>query len=354
MVGESTRKQADKKKPILGIGGFFGYGNYGDELFLKVFEEYLGEDFSIRPLPDLASKPYFSRPVAEIVDEVDAVLIGGGDLILPWSIDPRYFHRDYLRKPVFILGVGVPIRAGNNNSAQVEKPEIVERYKKFFHSPQIKFFHARDQQSVDWIEKKTTPAISIIEAPDVVCALTFPKVAKSKGAPILGIATRHRPGKDAEDDYSQIEALGRRAIAEGIRVRHLILGTGEVGQRDFINAERVRIPGKEVLYSEDLDEISRGIGECTALASMKFHGSVAATMYGVPSVVLVPTSKNRNFMRRMGRDDLLCVFDSPDLPSKFQPFPDPIDPAWVKKLRTDTQNLFANLRTKLLEQVGQR
>ncbi len=334
------------KKPVVGIGGFFGYGNYGDELFLEVFQEYLGKDFTLRPLPDMAEKPYFSRPVEDMVKEVDAVLVGGGDLVQPWSMDPRYFHRAYLSKPVFVAGVGVPIRA-KTNTHQTERPDIVERYKTFFNHPNVKFIHARDQQSVNWIVEKTSPKVKVVEAPDIVCALTFPTVTKDPKSKILGIVTRHRPGKENEDDYSQIEALGNKAIKDGYTVHHLILGTGAVGQRDVINAERVKIPGKKVIYSESLDELSRAIGRCTALASMKFHGSVAATMYGVPSMVLVPTSKNRNFMRRMNREDLLCVFDSPDLVERFTPFPAPIDPKWVAKLRKDAQALFAQLKASI-------
>lgn len=347
MISNSAQPKAvTGKKPVVGIGGFFGYGNYGDELFLKVFEEYLGDEFTLRPLPDLAAKPYFSRPPEELIAEVDAVLIGGGDLVQPWSIDPRYFHREYLRKPVFIAGVGVPIRAAGNVQ-NVERPDIIERYKTFFNNPNVHFINARDMQSVNWINAKTSPKVDVIEAPDIVCALTFPPVKRDINNPILGIVTRHRPGKENDDDYSQIEALGRKAISDGYRVHHLILGTDEVGKRDVINAERVRIPGKVVIHSEDLDEISRNIGACTAMASMKFHGSVAATMYGVPSVVLVPTSKNRNFMRRMGREDLLCVFDSPDLVSRFDPFPEPIDPYWVKTLRSNAIELFGKLKASI-------
>ena len=108
--------------------------------------------------------------------------------------------------------------------------------------------------------------------------------------------------------FIEIE-LARSMQQKGWRIRHLILGTGSVGERDRANADDLVIEGKEVFYSEDLDDISRAIGECTALASMKFHGSVVATMYGVPSMVLIPTSKNRSFMRRIGREDLLSVFD---------------------------------------------
>src|SRR4029077_7305488 len=36
--------------PTVGGVGFYGHGNYGDELFLEVFREHLGSDFELRSL----------------------------------------------------------------------------------------------------------------------------------------------------------------------------------------------------------------------------------------------------------------------------------------------------------------
>jgi hypothetical protein len=56
------------------------------------------------------------------------------------------------------------------------------------------------------------------------------------------------------------------------------------------------------------------------------------TMYGVPSIVMIATSKNRNFMRRIGREDLLSSFDSEALIDKFLCKPEPIQAAVWKIL----------------------
>jgi polysaccharide pyruvyl transferase WcaK-like protein len=340
--------RARQGKPVIGLAGFFGYGNYGDELFLSVFDQHLGDEFEIRILPDELRKPYFSRPVEEMVAEVDVVLIGGGDLVQPWSVDARYFNIAYLRKPTFIAGVGVPIRAASNTGAPVESEAAIQKMTRFFQNPNVRFINARDAQSVEWIRKRLSPSVPVIEAPDLVCALKLPAVRPATAAePVLGIATRLRPGHEEDDDYSRLAELGAHVQRMGWRVRHIILGNGEVGVRDRANADRLVIPGKEVIYSESLDDMSRAIGSCTALVSMKFHGSVVATMYGVPSTVLIPTSKNRNFMRRMGRDDLLCRFDSPELVARFSPPPAPIDPAWVAKLRDGATAMLQDLKAQI-------
>lgn len=336
--------------PKVGIAGFFGHGNFGDELFLEVFREHLGKVFELEVLPDKIEKPYFSTRVEERVARQQGIVIGGGDLVQPWSMDPRYFNSAYLEKPVFVAGVGVPIRAAN--SPQTEKPHIVERYRKFLGHQSVRFINARDKQSVDWINSKVEPRVKVISAPDLVCGLTLPEVSRDSATPILGFVTRHRPQRAEEDDYTRLIELGSYARSLGWRIRHIILGNGPVGERDLINAERLKIPGKEVIYTQDIWAMARAIGECSTLASMKFHGSVVATMYGIPSMVLVPTSKNRNFMRRIGRDDLLSQFDAEDLIDRFKPWPDAIAPLWIERLREGATEMLDQLRNAILEETA--
>lgn len=339
------------KKTVIGLAGFFGYGNYGDELFVSVFKEYLSERFDLKFLSDLPQKPYYSRDIAEHVAEVDAIVVGGGDIVQPWGMDMRYFSKAFLAKPVFVVGVGVPIRSGPAaaKTGQVEKDWIVEKYREFFGHPNLKMIHARDEQSANWIQKRLSPVVDVIEAPDIVCGLTLPKVQKPADAPILGIVTRQRPNKS--DDYAQINALARQQLEKGWRIRHIILGSGVVGERDVKDAEDVTVE-KELIYSESLDDMTKAIGECTALVSMKFHGSVVATMYGVPSTVLIPTNKNRNFMKRIGRDDLLSRFDDKTLCERFQPAPAAIEPASVDMLRARARDVLEQLERKIGENVA--
>ena len=91
-----------------GLVGFYGPGNYGDELFLDVFRRYLGPVADVGVVFDSPSRPYFHRPVRDVVREHDAIVIGGGDLFVPWGLGDRYWLTDYLRRPVHVIGVGVP------------------------------------------------------------------------------------------------------------------------------------------------------------------------------------------------------------------------------------------------------
>lgn len=309
------------RRYVVGLAGFFGSGNYGDELFLEVYKQYFGPEFELRVLADIPTKPYYSKPVEKMVAGVDAIVIGGGDILQPWNVDPRYFNKAFLTKPVFVVGIGVP----QYKQAKPVSQAAMKNHREFLQHPNVKRIGVRDDQAAKWIRENIEPTREVLVAPDMVCALDLPEATKPEGAPILGIVTRQRPNLAEPDDYTKIEELARHATAQGWRIRHIILGTMEVGRRDVENANDLDVPGKELVYSEDLDDLSRAIGECSALASMKFHGTVVATMYGVPSIVMIATNKNVNFMRRIGLENNLSSFTDPKLIEKFDARVTPTD-----------------------------
>lgn len=335
------------RRPILGIVGFFGHGNFGDELFLKVYREYFGNDFDLVVLPDLLTKPYFSGNLKKRVAKVDAILLGGGDLLHGWNYEKRYWAEAYLAKPIYILGLGVPRRI---QERYADKPHVIRRHRAFFTHPNIKYIGARDDASKGWIEENLAPHVPVHSDPDIVCALTLP-AATREPTPTLGIVTRMRIA-GGSFDYTELAELARHLQGNGWQVKHIILGTGIVGERDAEDATNLRVDDLDVVRSEDLDELCRAIGSVTALASTKFHGSVVATMYGVPSVVLVPTSKNRNFMLRIGREDLLAKHNAPDLIDWFQPVPAPITPEQVTMLREGAKRPIHEVQDLLRRDIG--
>lgn len=85
---------------------------------------------------------------------------------------------------------------------------------------------------------------------------------------------------------------------------------------------------------------------------MKFHGTVVATMYGVPSTVLIPTNKNRNFMNRIGRGDLLSRYDDPTLCERFKTPPAPIAADSVSMLREQAKGVMKKLCDGLSATLG--
>jgi polysaccharide pyruvyl transferase WcaK-like protein len=331
------------KKLKFGLCGFYGYGNFGDELFYWVFEQYLGDIIEFEVVHENLYKPYFNQSIEERIKDYDALIIGGGDIVQPWGIDERYFSQHFRHKKMYVCGVGVPIRV---NSKELHKEWIIDKYKNIFQSKNMQFVHARDKQSKDWIENYLEPKVNVRLAPDIVCSLDMPQINKKEKT--LGIITRYRPVDDL-DDYTKLEELAQYAQSKGWTIRQIILGSDNVGMRDFENSFNFKVEKKEVIYTQSLSEMVKEVGMCTAIASMKFHGTVVATMQGVPSIVLIPTSKNRNFMRRVGLDNQLSKFDSDQLINIFNQLPSHIDNTKVKSLKLEATSLMISLRQKILE-----
>ncbi len=291
----------------IGLVGFFGWGNFGDELFIKAHRQYLGDIATLEPINNLIKKPYFTKAVNEVVENFDAFIIGGGDLITPWTVSELYWKIEYLEKPVFVTGIGVPKWGGYNKNA-------VEKYRKFFQSDSIKTFIGRDKESADWINKHVKPSILCKNFADLICALDLPEPPQS-GEKILGVSLRSRRG--GEDDFTEVRRLCDSAKKMGYTIKHIVLANQSTGKKDYNVIKKFAANDEEILYSESLDEMCMAIGQCSAFVSMKFHGTVVASMYGIPSIILSATDKNLNFSRLLERPDLVSSFKDKYLHKKL-------------------------------------
>ena len=342
------------RRPTVGLVGYFGWGNYGDELFVQVWQQELGDDFDLRVLPDLQGKPYFSAGIDAALRGVDAVLIGGGDLVIPWQLSELYWRREYLRVPVFIAGVGVP-------TSQQPKPHVVQRLAEFFGHPNVKYIHARDPESQEWIQRQLTPQVSVHEGPDLACALDFPAAPVSSDK-VLGIVTReirrHRDRVQRTDvdpaeaqQYDFLRDIAESMSQEGYEIRHIVLGAGKIGADDLADAQWADLPHARILHTASIDEMTSMLASCTALVTMKFHGAVVATMYGIPSFSFVapgkPLSAKRvNFMRRIDRLDLVAPMSSLECVRALTGA-NGIDPSSVDMLRESSRTCISALRDEM-------
>jgi len=329
----------------VGLVGFFGWGNYGDELFLRIWERELARVGKPEVVHQTIRSPYFIDPPEKVASRYDAFVIGGGDLVIPWSVSKLYWRQEWLSRPVYIAGVGVP------TWGELKNP-VIEHMRQFFRHPNVRYISTRDPESAAWINQFLAPRIPVQWAPDLVFALDLPPATKPEGAPILSVVTRRRRG--GPDDYTQVRRLCERAKESGYRIRQIVLATGSTGKADLEVADDLVVPGKELIYSEDLDEITRAIGESTALASMKFHGTVVATAYGVPSIVLSPTDKSRNLYRMIGQERLLSHLEHTDLPEKLEEVSTPIPASTGADLKDRVRVMIDTLISELAEVPVQR
>lgn len=297
-VSESTRL-----RPRIGLTGSLGRGNYGDELYVKTYEYWFGGWADLFMMAGLPRQPYFKKYAHEFVDLMDAIVMGGGDLICPYrpNIDRDFINPMYLRRPFHVAGIGV-----ERNKPEVN-PKVVERWNQLLSHPSVLSISNRDPESRRWVEENFDVKVPVTSHPDLVCALPLPKTNKPEGAPIVGIVTRHIK---SPREYRLLPEIADKLAAKGWRIRHIIGGVGGHGKKDFENAQLLDIEGKETVYTEDLDGISRAIGECSLLLSMKLHTTIVGAMYGVPTVCLNPAFKAREFMKAAGCEEL--VFNSLD------------------------------------------
>lgn len=297
----------------IALVGYFGWGNFGDELFIKTHEQHLGKDYDLRIANDLLGEPYFSRPVHEIVDEVDGVLIGGGDLLNPVRVSSLYWRKEWLDKPVFILGLGVP-------NQPFERKPVLDEYRAFLNHPNCKFIGVRDVESFEWVRDNLgVPEDKLQWFPDPVCSMHRPAPVDNGADKVLGVVMREH--RSLNQDMGPVRELIDSAKSLDYRIKHLVLATKSLGELDRDRAELIREEDEDIVFSDDLDELCANIGGCAALASIKFHGLIVATMYGVPTIAMSVTPKNRNFLRMIERPEMLASYTSPSLAGHLGRYP---------------------------------
>lgn len=318
----------------LGLVGFFGWGNYGDELFLEQWKTSLGRHHDVAVVHDQLTAPYFSRRATDIAEEFDALVIGGGDLVIPNKISPLYWNRAWLQRPVYISGVGVP------TWVKYKAPDVIERLRTFFQHSNVRYISARDEESAQWIRHVLQPRISVRVHADLAFNLTMPP-AHRYDKPTVGINLRtHR----ADSDPTQLLRVCETMQERGYDVVNLVLGTGRTRAADIEVARKFPFKDQIILESEDTDQLSSWIGGLEFLLSNKFHGTVAATMYGVSSVVLSATTKSRNLYSRLDRRHLLSSNEDPHLLSKAELAQVPVSDMAVRILEAEANAAVRDLQ----------
>lgn len=291
--------------------GYFGWGNFGDELFLEAHKQHLGKDYELVVANDLLVAPYFSKPVAELVDEFDGVLIGGGDLLNPLRVSDLYWDKAWLNKPTFIYGLGVP-------RASFRRENVIERYKSFVQHENCKLIVARDVESYEWIKENLEPGDKLKWYPDPVCALDRPAAIPPKEKTLGVVMREHR---SLDPDMSHVRKLIDEAKNMGYKIKHLVLATKTLGEGDLKRAQLVAEEDEEIIHSNSLAELCAAISSVSALATIKFHGLVVATMYGVPAIAMSVTPKNRNFLRMIERQEMLVSYTDSNLHKHLSNYP---------------------------------
>lgn len=326
------------QKPKIGLVGYFGWGNFGDELFMEAHKQFLSKGYDLEVVHDQLEQPYFSDSALENLKSYDGFLIGGGDLVNPNAVSQLYWRREYLEKPVFVHGIGCP-------NLKIKQSRALNYFHDFFSSDSVKHICLRDVESKNYFDLAVKPKIETVTYPDAVFAMDVPTVKKDPKEKILGVVLRSH--KSLVGEYEQVRKAVDEAKALGYCVRIIVAAFGNLGEGDLAISKDFASSDEELVYSNDLMELCYALGQCTLVLSMKFHALVVGSMYGVPVIQLSSTQKNRNLFRYLQRPDLLGNYHDEFLFRKIPPVPAPIHSLMVRKLKRDATQGYASLKKEM-------
>lgn len=329
-------------KPRIGLVGYFGYGNFGDELFVQAHNKYLSDKFDLKVVHDLLAAPYFSKEKFDELSSYDGFLIGGGDLINASVVSELYWRDEYLKKPVFVYGVGVPAPGRKSSKA-------INHYKSFFQNENVKLTVLRDEQSCKYFNYVIAPRNRAVFSSDAVCALDMPK-ARDYGEKTIGFCIREH--RTVVGNYDHVREAADYAKKLGFTVKFIVLANGYLGNGDYQRALELSRPDEEVIFTQDLKEMCSTIGGLDLLVSIKFHGMIVASMYGVPSLQLSNTPKNINFLNYIERLELASDYLDPCLYQRIPRNPARLHSLLVKKLKDSSIKGYHLLKTKMSSEFG--
>jgi polysaccharide pyruvyl transferase WcaK-like protein len=294
------------KKQSICISGYYGPGNYGDELMRQTLAEHLSDYELVNFRKDIHTQD-IRTGINDRFDESVAVIIGGGDLLVPSHGLPRYWDQRLLHKPVFVYGVGVPKQCAESSQA-------IDFYRNFLNHPNVKLIVARDHQSADWIRNRLALDKEVACFPDIVWARSDKRIPSQRKR--IALITRSL-GK-TPIDYHNISEFCGNALNKGFSVQHIILGVGKIREDDLHESIRLPIQDADITIRSNISSLIREIAQCSAVASMKYHGCVTALMMKIPVISLLKHAKFQNLFENFGAGNLCCSYLDTDLPHKIE------------------------------------
>jgi polysaccharide pyruvyl transferase WcaK-like protein len=321
----------------IGLVGYYGWGNYGDELFLKSFQKNFTNHQIILFHDGNESK--FLDNSDELIDSVDCIVIGGGDLLIPWYRSWLYWDERYLQKPIYIYGIGVPTWGEC-------KQDILDFYAYFLNHKNIYLISCRDQESVEWIHKNLHVNYSKLNFfADIVLSNQTKYSLASK---TVGLILRLQPSYDKDNIYMLINTI----LKAGYGVRLIFLGTHSTLKDDWKLLREFEFYDIDIdiVMRDSFDKLTEEIASCSYIISQKFHGCIMAYVCKKPFITLSTADKFVSFCKSIDAEKYISWDGDPDLCNKFKKLiSTEFDFSLHRKLHKNAKDGLRTLRKTIFE-----
>jgi polysaccharide pyruvyl transferase WcaK-like protein len=281
------------------VCGYYGMGNFGDELFLAAWQQLFAEHnvFAFTPYLD------FSK--------VDGVIIGGGDLITPYHFNSHYFPLIVANLPTWIYGVGIVDFYKEETWPEAEVNKNRERIRT------AQRLYVRDEQSAA-IARKIQLHADVQVAPDIVFGYKQPEIPVRRFSlkPTIGVCV-------FSYDEFPLDTMAELLVELSSRY-HLVLlpvvnqsnnGYADMricaAIRDIVSLRNpsatLTLPGPQY----ELNTTYRYVQAVDYLISFKLHPALVALRGGVPVFSLSRMSKVSSLLKAFGLDDFMSDYNAP-------------------------------------------
>jgi polysaccharide pyruvyl transferase WcaK-like protein len=289
------------------VCGYYGFGNFGDELFIKTLAQIFEED-RIFPLTRYMD-----------VSQADAVIIGGGDLITPYFYNNYYFPESVSKLPTWVYGVGIV----DYYPEETWPVEEVTKYRAKLQSTQG--LYLRDSWSADTARSQQFHSL-IKVVPDIAFAYREPgypvQLSQSK-RPVIGVCVFAYPEFPLDRMVSLLSALAHRQYH--IALIPVVLNTLNpysdrmtcLKLKEGIKAAQ---PQAEVSVAEpthDIEMTYSYIQSVDYLISFKLHPALVALRNAVPVLCFSKMGKVRSMLESFHLQQYMLDYEAP-LPQMMQ------------------------------------
>lgn len=281
----------------IAVCGYYGMGNFGDDLFLRTLQQIF-HGHTVFPWNG------YMNPA-----EVDRVIVGGGDLITPYSFNSYYFPKDLIHHPLWVYGVGIV----DQYPEETWPKEQVERHREYIGNAQRAVF--RDKRSADIADKaKFHPHVE--HAQDIAFAYEqqhYP-LRPYSNRPTIGICVFSYPSFPFEN----MVRLSMHLLSQGYHLLFIpVINHPTNMYSDLstcqkllgrIKANHPHASAETLPMLMELNLTYNYIQHVDYLITFKLHPAIAALRAGKPAFALSKMNKVWSLLESFGMEQYYCDY----------------------------------------------
>nr|WP_245339260.1 polysaccharide pyruvyl transferase family protein [Paenibacillus shirakamiensis] len=277
-------------------------GNFGDDLFLRTFQQVFEPQHQVYPWNNQLDEK-----------KTDAIIVGGGDLITPYSFSTYYFPPVLKEHPTWLQGVGIV----DAYPEETWPPAEVDKYRQIISRANKAVF--RDERSGE-LARNATFHRQVEVAPDVAFAYRQPAypIKKFTDKKVIGICIFAYSSFPFEDFLTLMKSWSDQGYH--LRLIPAVNHPNGGGYSDYPTCLQLKERLRELNPNASIDILSllldldftySAIQSVDYLVSFKLHPALVALRAGVPTLAFSGMSKVKSLLQSFGLERYYCDYRQP-------------------------------------------